>query len=83
MANDIKTLEDKIDRLTRTLSELARIPPGLGPIIHKPGWTSIAESALFEAGIDGLQTHAEAMTEQCKRLTDAANKVGNEKSRSE
>ena len=76
MAHDIGMLENKIDRLTKTLSELATLPPGFGQIIHKPGWTSIAESALFDAGIDSLQRQTETMTEHCKQLLEAADKVG-------
>lgn len=52
MAHDIRMLEEKIKRLTQSISELAQLPPGFGPIIHKPGFTSIAEWQLILAGID-------------------------------
>jgi hypothetical protein len=76
MEHDIKRLDHKINRLNESISGLARLPPGFGGIIHKPGWTTIAEFALVEAGLDSLQTQVDATSEHLKRLMDAAGRVG-------
>lgn len=76
MAHDIRMLEEKIKRLTQSISEFVQLPPGFGPIIHKPGFTSIAEWQLIVAGIDNQQKQIEVMTEYCKRLLEAAENVG-------
>lgn len=76
MTHDIKALEGKINRLNQTMTEFATLPPGFGQIIHKPGFTSVAEFALLEAGIDYLNRQMEAAVEHCKGLLKAAEKVG-------
>ena len=76
MAHDIQMLEEKIKRLERSVVDFAKLLPGFGVIIHKPGWTSIAEFALVQAGIDNPHMQIETATEYCKRLLKAAEKVG-------
>jgi hypothetical protein len=76
MEHDIKRLEQKISRLNESISQLAQLPPGFGVVIHKPGWTSIAEFALVEAGLDSIQTQVEAASKHLNQLIDAAGRVG-------
>jgi hypothetical protein len=76
MAHDIEKLDKKIRRLHESISEFAKLPPGFGGIIHRGGWTTIVEYLLVEAGIDSLQTQVESATKYCKRLLEAADKVG-------
>jgi hypothetical protein len=75
MEHDIKRLEKKIERLEASIASIAHLPRGFGVIIHNPGWTSIAEFALVEAGLDSVQTQIETASEHLKRLIDAAAQV--------
>jgi hypothetical protein len=76
MKHEIQRLDQKINRLNESISDLAHLPPGFGGIVHKPGWTTIAEFALVEASLDSLQRQIEAASEHLKRLIDAAGRVG-------
>ncbi len=76
MEHDIKRLDEKIEKLNESISNLATLPPGFGVIIHKPGWTTIAEFALVEASLDSGQAQVEAATAHLRRVLDAAGRVG-------
>ena len=62
-SSSIKMLEEKIRRLSDSVSEFAKLTPGFGEIIHKPGFTSIAEFALIIAGVDNLTAQMRTATD--------------------
>lgn len=76
MTHDINRLQDKIDHLDHSLSSLASQSGLLDRIIHKPGWTTIAEFALVEASLDAVQRQVETVSDHYKRLVEAAGLVG-------
>ncbi len=83
MKHDIKRLDEKIKRLHKsfsTLTDMLTKPTGVPDwwtgYTHKPGWTTLVENMLFEAGIDSVSMHIEAATEHYKRLIEAAPLVG-------
>lgn len=76
MMHDIDALKRKIDSLDRSLLSLESLVGVLGGIIHKPGWTTVAEFALVDASIDAMQRHVEAVADHYKRLVTAARWVG-------
>jgi hypothetical protein len=75
MKHDIEMFDKKIERLNESISEFAKLPPGFGQIVHKPGFTSVAEWVFLNGGIDNLQSQIEMATEFCKRLLEGAEKV--------
>jgi hypothetical protein len=44
-------------------------------IIHRPGWTSVAEGLYFEALVDTIHAHTLQLAELHKRLAAAADAV--------
>ncbi|MGH7100458.1 MAG: hypothetical protein ACREE4_22815 [Stellaceae bacterium] len=76
MTHDIDRLKEKIDRLDRSLAGFGALSGMLGCIIRKPGWTTIAELALVETGLDALQRQAETAWEHYRRLVEAAELIG-------
>jgi hypothetical protein len=76
--SDIAALVKKVQNVHQAISDLAREDLGgqLVPIIHRPGWTTIAEYALVEASLESLRTHIEAARAHCRQLKEAAGKVG-------
>ena len=48
----------------------------LWTIVHRPGWTTIAEAALVEAMAVSITRHAESLTHAHKALVDGALAVG-------
>lgn len=77
MAHDLSKLERQIEVLDRRIGELAslRLTKELVPIIHGPGWTTIAEVALVENAVESLTHTVEGQIHQTKRLLDAARQV--------
>jgi hypothetical protein len=73
----IARYEKKIQDVRAAVSQL----PGEGyytnllGIIHRPGWTSIAEGLYFEALVDTIHVHAQQLSELHKRLAAAADAV--------
>jgi hypothetical protein len=47
-------------------------------IIHRPGWTTIAEAALVEAMAVSITKHAESLSHAHKALIEGALAVGRE-----
>jgi prefoldin subunit 5 len=77
MAHDIQRLKQKIDRLHQRISTLAQHETALGGIIHKPGWTTVAEFAFVEASIDSLHRQIDTVSQHYQELVSAASQVGN------
>lgn len=76
MIHDIDRLKGKIDRLDQSLAGLKFLGGVLGGVIHRPGWTTVAEFALVEAALDALQRQVEAASDHYHRLIEAAGLVG-------
>lgn len=49
----------------------------LWQIIHRPGWTTIAEGLYFEALVDSITTHAQTLNQLHQQLLNASSAVGN------
>lgn len=77
MAHDLSELERKIEVLDRRVTELAsmQVRKQLVPIIHGPGWTTIAEVALVENAVESLTHSIEGHIQQSKRLLEATKQV--------
>jgi hypothetical protein len=76
MTHDLNRLKDKIDRINERLSGFRSLKEDLSSIIHKPGWTTVAEFALVEAHLVSLDKQIETTTSHYKELIQAAQRVG-------
>jgi hypothetical protein len=76
MGHDIDRLKAKIDRLDQSLAGVKFLGAVLGNVIHRPGWTTVAEFALVETALDTLQRQVEAAADHYHRLVEAAGLVG-------
>ena len=47
-------------------------------IIHRPGWTTIAEGQFFEAALDSITAHSQLLTNAHQQLLAASDSVGRE-----
>ncbi|WP_233860266.1 hypothetical protein [Paraburkholderia sp. HD33-4] len=76
--HDLSALDKGMEALGGTIRELAeqKTVDALKRIVHKPGWTSVAEYALFAASLDAVQQQAELLKKHCRALVEAAEKVG-------
>jgi hypothetical protein len=75
MAHDIKKLEPRIVAVDRKLMGLESIHGLLGPIIHRPGWTTVAEYSLVNVALDAMERHADSLSALLTQLVSAANQV--------
>ncbi len=78
MQHDLKRLEEKADRLDASIVIIVGLGGKIPPIIHRPGWTTIAEFALVENTLDALQSQVDAVYDQYRKLIAAAELVGAE-----
>jgi hypothetical protein len=71
-------LERQLNELGRSIHELAAANHNqiLGGIIHGPGWTTLAESALVSGMLDAMQNQVNEVARQSERLLSAAEQVG-------
>ncbi len=78
MAHDIDAMATKLRRIERSLGTLAdgRYPQQLIPIIHRPGFTTVAEGMLIHALLDHVEHQADTLHRTCESLLAAAEKVG-------
>jgi hypothetical protein len=49
MNHDLNSLKSRIDRIDARLSDVSSQKDELVRIIHKPGWTTVAEFALVKS----------------------------------
>jgi hypothetical protein len=78
MKHDIPGLETKLRGIKRALAEVGS-PSAIDDliqVIHKPGWTTVAEFALMSAMADSLQKQLDTASAHFSQLRDAAGKVG-------
>lgn len=76
----IQRLEQKI---TAARQAVAALPDEdfydqLWQIIHRPGWTTIAEGLFFEAAVESVATQAQALAQAHQQLLAASQAVGGE-----
>ena len=69
-------------KVTLAREALASLPGGdyydqLWQVIHRPGWTTIAEGLYFEALVDSITTHAQTLNQLHQQLLKASLAVGN------
>jgi hypothetical protein len=76
MTHDLNILKNRIDRIHGHLSDVSSLKEDLVRIIHKPGWTTVAEFALVEASLASIDKQIETTTSHYKELIQAAQRVG-------
>jgi hypothetical protein len=76
-AHDAEHLEKKINELHKSLIALSGQDPvtGLITIIHKPGWTSVAELEFFTGIVDSMVSQTKSLAELKRVLSSGSNKV--------
>ena len=82
MTHDIGKLDERIRTFDLKMSQLGSLHGRLGPIIHGPGWTSIAEFALVNLAIDALESHASSLSRTQTELVRCAQLIEREDSNS-
>jgi hypothetical protein len=77
MGHDLAQLEAQSKEIDEQISLLAASGFGrrLGGIIHRPGWTTVAEFALVEMSLEGLLDSLKNVRRQADRLLEASEKV--------
>jgi tetrahydromethanopterin S-methyltransferase subunit G len=76
MNYDLNSLKSRIDRIDARLSDVSSQKDELVRIIHKPGWTTVAEFALVEASLASIDKQLETTTSHYRELIQAAQQVG-------
>lgn len=78
MTHDVPSLEAKLRNLGRSLEQLAseKHAEQLIPIIHRPGWTTVAEALFVHGMLDHLQAQVDDLTRAYDSLVSAAREVG-------
>ena len=78
MTHDIAGLKQSISELHKAMSTLqdAKHAELLQPIIHRPGWTSIAEFELVQAHVAGLHHQVSGLHKGLDALVSVAEKIG-------
>jgi hypothetical protein len=78
MTHDIPSLEVKLRNLGRSLDQLAseKHAEQLIPIIHRPGWTTVAEALFVHGMLDHLQAQVDDLSRAYDSLVNAAREVG-------
>jgi hypothetical protein len=77
MEHDIDKLVAGIRGLQQAIAKLAtdNHTEELMRIIHRPGWTTVAEFKLVSGMLDSAQDHAEALSRQLRNLIQGARQV--------
>lgn len=72
-----RDLEPKVRQLSGALLHLANQEPfeELISIIHRPGWTTLAEFAFFTGIVDSMTAHAKALTGLKQVLLEGSREV--------
>jgi HD-GYP domain-containing protein (c-di-GMP phosphodiesterase class II) len=78
MAHDIAGLERNVRALHEAISQLhdAKHPEKLVPIIHRPGWTTIAEFELVQNHVEHLHNQVRDLHKAFDALMATAEKIG-------
>jgi hypothetical protein len=76
MTHDLNSLKNRIDCIEVRLSDVSSFKEELFRIIHKPGWTTVAEFALVEASLASIDKQIETTTSHYRELIQTAQRVG-------
>jgi hypothetical protein len=81
MEHDISKLQASLRAFDNKVAELSqqRVAELLIPVIHRPGWTTIAEFALVAASLEAMQHQVDGLAHMARRLVEAAGQVGTER----
>jgi hypothetical protein len=74
---DVKTVESHVNKLTKSLKSLSEDKEfsELLTIIHRPGWTTVAESMLVAGMLESMNTHAQHLAALKQSLLAGARAV--------
>jgi hypothetical protein len=74
MKHDIGKLEERLRSVDKKVKALEIYSP-FGPIIHRPGWTTIAEYSLFMLAVDAMEQHVSSINSILEGLLRAAQQI--------
>lgn len=77
-AEHVEHLENRLKELQAKSATTARQNPypRLIELIHRPGWTTLAEARFFEDALDSLESHLDSIERDQRNLLKAAELVG-------
>lgn len=77
MEHDVAKLEKQLKTLDERITELHRIGlvEKLQPVIHGPGWTTIAEFMLVSNAVESLTRQIENQIQASRQLLEGAKRV--------
>ena len=89
-SHDLAALEGRIKELQQVMGELSKPAPSglkasaaggddfaeLFTVIHRPGWTSVAELMLVTGLVDAMTLHAKTLSAMKQSLMAGARAVG-------
>jgi hypothetical protein len=75
MEHDIAKLEARLRAVDKKREALASLHSQLVPIIHRPGWTTIAEYNLVSLAVDAVELHLDGIANLQGKLLSAAESV--------
>ena len=75
---NVAQIEQKINTLKRDIQQLsnANVYDQLLQIIHKPGWTTPAESRFFETTLELISAQVQSLARAQQGLLEASQSVG-------
>jgi hypothetical protein len=79
LESSIRAMNEALARLSNQVAATdssTESSSDLWTIVHRPGWTTIAEAALVEAMAVSITRHAESLTHTHKALVEGALAVG-------
>lgn len=77
MEHDLVKLEKQLKTLEQRITELQRVELAekLGPIIHRPGWTTLPEFFLVSSAIESLTHQLEGQIRAFNQLLEGAKMI--------
>jgi hypothetical protein len=75
MENHVAELEKRLATFEQKKAQLASLHDQLIPIIHRPGWTTLAEVSLVGITMDSLEFHVDSIARIQSKLVLAAAQV--------
>lgn len=76
MEHDIAKLERRIRAHDERIQSFESLSGLLNPIIHRGGWTTIAEWAFMNLGLEVMERQLEVLANLRAQLVEAAQSVG-------
>ncbi len=75
MEHDIGRLKKRLQDLDQKRTSIVSLYDRLGPIIQRPGWTTIAELELVMLAIENLEQHVDSISSVQDNLIHIATHV--------